>query len=63
MRGVEIRKELRYNIGMKTLFTIKIDKMAAFNKVRKGPAGKGKFGGGKRFFGGLALEMGLSKYE
>ena len=25
--------------------------------------GKGKFGGGKRFFGGLALEMGLSKYE
>lgn len=30
---------------MKTLFTIKIDKMDAFNKVRRGPAGKGKFGG------------------
>lgn len=45
MRGEEIRKELRYNIGMKTLFTIKIDKMDTFNKLRKGPAGKGKFGG------------------
>lgn len=30
---------------MKTLFTIKIDKMDAFNKVRRGSAGKGKFGG------------------
>lgn len=30
---------------MKTLFTIKLDKMTAFNKLRKGPAGKGKFGG------------------
>jgi hypothetical protein len=27
------------------IFEIKIDKMDAFFKVRKGPAGKGKFGG------------------
>ena len=27
------------------IFEIKIDKMAAFNKVRKGPCGQGKFGG------------------
>lgn len=28
-----------------TLFTIKIDRMEAFNKLRKGPAGKGRLGG------------------
>ena len=28
-----------------TVFEIKIDKMVAFNKVRRGPAGKGRFGG------------------
>jgi hypothetical protein len=27
------------------LFSIKIDKMEAFNKLRKGPAGKGCLGG------------------
>ena len=27
------------------VFEIKIDKMVAFNRLRKGPAGKGKFGG------------------
>ena len=27
------------------VFEIKIDKMVAFNKLRRGPAGKGKFGG------------------
>lgn len=36
-------QELLYNNSMKVM-TIKLNKMDAFNKLRKGPAGQGKFG-------------------